>query len=403
MAMQRKVKALTIDVAKGEWEKSRGFVMREVPMPVLDEKKNPDDALSVVLKIKYAGVCGSDRGLWYRTAFSDMVHDSLSREGKSVRITGHEFVGEIVAMGSMVQRLYYDLDEMNPVKIQVGSLVSGDSHVTCGRCYQCRLGEEHVCLNEAILGISIDGIFAEYVKIPAKNLWAIDSRRIRAEIASIMDPFGNAVHATTAVDMRGQRVAIMGAGAIGMFSILLARAFGAAKVIVADVNPANLAMAKRLGAHETILITKKKKEHAWDADPEVVERVIELTYGKGVDVSMEMAGPPSSLNNCIMCTRRGGHVIAFGIKDGDMTIPDFSRSVIVRGLTVHGIIGRRIFGTWQIAQRVLSDKTNGIQEKIWKVMLKEGKGTVLDFKKFTPASFEKAMEKYPKILFRINA
>ena len=127
-----------------------------------------------------------------------------------------------------------------------------------------------------------------------------------------------------------------------MFSILLARNFGAVKIIAADVNPANLEMAKVLGAHETVLITQKQKQHEWESDPEVVDRIMELTYGKGVDISMEMAGPVSSLNNCIQSTRRGGHVIAFGIKDGDVTIPNFSRSVIVRGLTLHGIIGRRI-------------------------------------------------------------
>ena len=413
--MAETIKALTIDIEKDGWEKSpgrsgRGFVMREVPMPVLDEKKNPEDALSVILKIKYAGVCGSDRGMWFRSAFKDLVHDSLKREGKEMRITGHEFLGEIIEMGSMVKRLYNDLDENNPVKLEVGALASGDSHITCGRCYQCRLGEDHVCMNEAILGISIDGIFAEYVKIPAKNLWAVDESRIRPEIASILDPFGNAVHATTRVDMRGQRVAIFGAGPVGLFSVLLARNFGAAKIIAVDVNSDNLKMAKELGAHETVLIDpstklgagKKQKAHEWEHDPEVVARILELTYGKGVDISMEMAGPFSSVNNCIESTRRGGHIVLFGIKDGDITIPKFAARVIVRGLTLHGVIGREIFRTRQIAQRVLSDKTNGVQEAIWKTILKEGKGTILDFKSFTPESFEKAMNENPKIIFRIN-
>ena len=400
--MAKIVKALTLDLKEDEWEKSRGFVMRDVPMPALDEEKNPEDALSVILRIRYAGVCGSDRGLWYRAAFKDMVHDSLEREGKSMRIMGHEFVGEIVEVGSMVERLYHDPDAKNPTKIEVGALVSGDSHVTCGRCYQCRIGEGHVCLNEAILGISIDGIFAEYVKIPARNLWAVDERRVRPEIAAIYDPFGNAVHASTVVDMRGQRVAIMGAGPIGLFCILLARNFGASKIIAVDINPENLKMAKELGAHETIFIKKKHKAHDWEHDPEVVDAIEEHTYGKGVDIAMEMAGPASSLNNCILSARRGGHVVAFGIKDGNLTIPNFSRNVIVRGLTIHGIIGRRIFSTWQIAQRVLSDKTNGIQEKIWDIILKKGTGTILDFKKFTPDGFEKAMNKHPKIVFKIN-
>ena len=161
-------------------------------------------------------------------------------------------------------------------------------------------------------------------------------------------------------------------------------------------------MAKECGAHETILIPKTKKEHGWEHDAGVVSRIMKLTYGKGVDISMEMAGPPSSLNNCILSTRRGGDVVAFGIKDGEFTIPNFSRNVIVRGLTIHGIIGRRIFRTWQIAQRVLSDKTNGVQDKIWNVILKKGKGTILDFNKFTPESFEKAMETNPKVIFKVN-
>ena len=400
--MKTSIHALTFDAQKDGWEKSKGFVLREVPMPVLDEQKNKEDALSVILKIRYAGVCGTDRGLWYRQAFKELMHRSLQSEGKTMRILGHEFVGEIVEMGSMVPRLYNDLDPNNPVKLEVGSLASGDSHVTCGRCYQCRIGEAHVCMNEAILGISIDGIFADYVKIPAKNLWAVDERRVRPEIAAIYDPFGNAVHASTVVDMRGQRVAVFGCGPIGMFAILLAQRFGAAKIIAVDVNDANLAMAKELGAHEIIKIEKKQKANEWESDPEVIARINELTYGKGVDIAMEMAGPASSLNNCILATRRGGHVIAFGIKDGAMTIPDFTPNVVVRGLTIHGIIGREIFKRWKVAQRMLSDKHNGIQEAIWNVILKKEEGTVLDMKSFMPESFETAMNAHPKILFKVN-
>mgnify|MGYP001618127557 FL=1 len=370
-------------------------------MPTLDEKKNPNDSTSVILKVRYAGVCGSDRGLWYRTAFKDLVHDSLKREKKNMRINGHEFVGEIINAGSMVKSLYYDTDPHNKAKIEIGSLVSGDSHVTCGRCYQCRIGEGHVCLNEAILGISIDGIFAEYVKIPAKNLWAVDESRLRPEIAAIYDPFGNAVHATTVTDFRGQRVAMFGCGPIGLFSVLLARHFGAAKIIAVDILEDNLNMARELGAHETILIPKTEKKNDWESDPSVVKQIIKLTYGKGVDISMEMAGPFSSVNNAIDSTRRGGDVIFFGIKDGNLTIPKFSR-LITRGLTIHNIIGREIFRTWQIAQRILNDKTNGIQDAIWNVILKKGKGTILPFKDFQPKNFEKAMNENPKVIFKIN-
>lgn len=394
-------KGLVIDLSTQSWEESRGFSLTDLPMPTLDEAANPADAAAVILKVRYAGVCGSDLGLWNRSAFKDMFLAALARDGKTRRVVGHEFVGEIVEAGSMVKALYSDPDSQNLAKIEVGSLVSGDSHVTCGRCYQCRLGEGHVCLDEAILGISIDGIFAQYVKIPAKNLWSIDASRVRPEIAAIFDPFGNAVHACTKADMRGQRVAIFGCGPIGLFSLLLARNFGAAKVIMVDINPANLAMAKKLGADETIQIEPKTKTADWQADPEVMERIMELTYGKGVDVAMEMAGPPSSVNNAIDSTRRGGQVILFGIKDGDLTIPNFSR-VIVRGLTIHNVIGRRLFGTWQITQRVLSHKANGIQQAIWETILNGGQDTILPLPDFTPEAFEAATRQHPKLLFKIN-
>ncbi|MEK7083868.1 MAG: alcohol dehydrogenase catalytic domain-containing protein, partial [Patescibacteria group bacterium] len=284
------IHALTLDLVQDGWETSRGFVKREIPMPTLNEKDHPQDALSVIVKVMYAGVCGSDRGMWHRQAFTEMFKNALAKEEKTLRILGHEFVGEVVAAGSLVSSTYYDID--------VGKHVSGDSHVTCGKCYQCRLGEAEVCQDQAIFGISIDGIYAEYVKIPAKNLWAVDLNRIRPEVCAIYDPFGNAVHALSKTDVRGARIAIFGCGQIGMFAILLARQFGAAKVIGVDVNPANLAVAKALGAHEVIQITPAQKAHEYDCDAGVIAQIMELTYGKGVDVSLEMAGFNSSVNNC---------------------------------------------------------------------------------------------------------
>lgn len=395
------IKALTFDTTKDQWEGSRGFVMRDIPMPALDPN-DPADATAVILKVRYAGFCGSDRGIWYRNAFRDMIHDSLGRQDATQRVLGHEFVGEIVEAGAMVETLYSDPDPNNRAKVRVGALVSGDSHVTCGKCYQCRLGEANVCANDSILGISIDGIFAEYVKIPAKNLWPIDEERIRPEIAAIMDPFGNAVHAISKIKaIGGARVAVLGCGPIGLFSILLLREFGAAKIIAVDINPDNLAMAKELGAHETVQISGGAKANAWEHDPEVVERVMELTYGKGVDVAMEMAGPASSLNNALEVTRRGGEVVLFGVKDGDFTIPKFSR-FIVKGLTVYGVIGREIFKTWQTSQRILSDHSNGLQDKMWNVILKGGQGTIVDFAGYDQAEFEKALNAHPKVVFKVN-
>ncbi len=392
---------LIIDTTNQPWDESRGFQLAELERPSLDEAHNSDDASSVIVKVKYAGVCGSDRGLWYRNAFKDQFLAALERDKKPSRVVGHEFVGEVVEVGSKVNSLYWDPDPKNVAKIEVGSLVSGDSHVTCGKCYQCRLGEANVCMNEAILGITIDGIFAQYVKLPAKNLWAMDSSRIRPEVAAIMDPFGNAIHALSKVDVRGQRVAIFGAGPIGLFSVLIAQKFGAAKVIAVDVSAANLELAKRCGADETILIEPSEKANAWEHDTSVIERIRELTYGKGVDVSMEMAGPASSVNNAIDSTRRGGHVILFGVKDGDMTIPHFPR-LIVAGLTIHCVIGREIFKTWQLSQRVLSQTSNGVQDKVWNVILNGGKDTVLNLSEFDPAVFEQTMNEHPKLIFNME-
>jgi len=385
----KNIPALTIDLQQDGWETSRGFIKRDIEMPSLDEQTRPEDAVSVIVKVEYAGVCGSDRGIWNRNSFTDLFRESLSKEQKPMRILGHEFVGEVVEAGSLVASMY---------DIHVGNPVSGDSHVTCGKCFQCRIGEQEVCQDQKILGISTNGIFATYVKIPAKNLWVVDFTRVRKELCALYDPFGNAVHCLTKVDVRGARVAIFGAGQIGMFVILLARQFGAAKVIAIDVNPEQLTIAKELGAHETILIEKTDKAHAYDADAHVIDRIMELTYGKGVDVSLEMSGYNSSVVNSIEATRAGGDVIWFGIKDGDMTIPNFSR-VIVKGLTIHNVIGRQIFQTWQIAQRVLSDKTNGIQDKMWNIIMKDGDGTVIKLSEYTPEMFEEKMKSHPKLVF----
>lgn len=386
------ITALTLDLKKDGWKESKGFIKREVPMPTLDEAKTPADSASVIVKVDYAGVCGSDRGIWNRTAFTELFKSALLRDNKSLRILGHEFVGTVVEAGSAVDDLY---------GVKVGDPVSGDSHVTCGKCFQCRIGEQEVCQDQKILGISTDGIFAEYVKIPAKNLWVVDYARVRPEICALYDPFGNAVHALSKVDMRGARVAIFGCGQIGMFSILLARQFGAAKVIAVDVNKENIEMAKKLGAHEGIFIESKDKEHGYDHDPEVIARIKELTYGKGVDVSMEMAGFNSSLNNCIAATRFGGDIILFGIKDGDFTIPHFS-DLVIKGITLHSIIGRQIFRTWQIGQRVLSDTTNGVQDNMWNIIMRGGDETIIKLSEFTPERMEERMAKYPKLVFDIQ-
>lgn len=388
VSSSKQIPALTFDAKIDGWKTSVGFIKRLVPMPALNEKKDSRDALCAIIRVRYAGMCGTDRGIWKRQVFEELIHFSLAREKKTLRILGHEFVGNVIEAGSQVGNLY---------GIKKGDDVSGDSHITCGRCFQCRVGEQEVCQDQTILGIGIDGIFAEYIKIPAKNLWAVDFKRVRPEIAAMYDPFGNAVHACSKVDLRGRRVAILGCGPIGMFAVLLARAFGAAKVIAADVNKKNLALAKRLGAHEAIFLALEKPSLTPRAHQGLEKEIARLTYGKGVDVAFEMAGPNASLINAIAITRSGGDVILFGLKDGDVILPRFNQAII-KGLTLHGVIGRQIFSTWQTAQRMLSDKANGIQEKIWRVILKQGKDTIIPFSSYSKELLEEKMGKHAKIL-----
>ncbi|MFA4872892.1 MAG: alcohol dehydrogenase catalytic domain-containing protein [Patescibacteria group bacterium] len=387
--MSASIQALTLDLEKDGWETSRGFMKREVLYPELNERLDPKEAAFIILKILYAGICGSDRGIWKRQAFSEMIHTSLKREGKRMRILGHEFLGEVVAAGSQVEHLY---------GIKEGDMVTGDSHVTCGKCLQCRTGMQEVCQDQLILGISIDGVFAEYVKLPARNLWRVDTGAVRPEICAIYDPIGNAVHALTSLELRGATVAIFGCGQIGLFSIALARRYGASLIIGIDTDRSQLDMAKALGAHHTIKIERKDKAHEYAADTEVVEAIKGITRGKGVNIAMEMAGFNSSVNNCLEAVRPGGHVVFFGIKDGDFVITNFSR-MVMKGITIHNIIGRQIFNTWHTMHRLLSDVSNGLQDDIWNIILRGGNGTVIPLSAFTPELLEQKMAEHPKLIF----
>lgn len=383
------IQALTLDLEKDGWEASRGFVKREVLYPELNERLEPKEATFVVLKMRYAGVCGSDRGIWKRQAFSEMMRTSIAREGKQMRILGHEFLGEVVAAGSQVEHLY---------GIHAGDTVTGDSHVTCGKCLQCRTGIQEVCQDQLILGISIDGVFAEYVKLPAKNLWRVDTSTVRSEVCAIYDPIGNAVHALSKVELRGATIAVFGCGQIGLFSVALARRYGASLIIGIDTDVRQLEMAKALGAHETVKIERKSKTHEYGADMEAVDSIKTLTRGKGVNVAMEMAGFNSSVNNSLEAVRPGGHAVFFGIKDGDFVITNFSR-MVMKGITIHNIIGRQIFKTWHTMHRLLSDASNGLQDDIWNIILRGGNGTIIPLSAFTPELMEAKMAEHPKLIF----
>ncbi len=423
------MKALVFDTTLGSWETTRGFDLQDVPEPVLDEKKNPADADKVILKVHYAGICGTDRGIWNRAAFRDQILGSIKAEGGTRRILGHEFFGEIVAMGSKV-------NETAPYPLKVGDFASPESHVVCNKCFQCMRGEKHVCTNEKILGISHDGGFAEFVKLPGHIVWKTDTSAIRPELGAMQEPFGNAVHAGSKVPLKGKTIAIFGLGPIGLFLTLVARGLGASTIIGVEPNPVSQDMAKRLGIDYVIPLSPLPKGVSpssgtgvvsplvkgalpssagglsqppkaapfvngdYHRDESVIKHIEELTGGLGVDVSFEMAGFNSSFNNAVFSTRRGGDMIAFGIKTGDFVLEDYNR-FIVRGLTIHAVIGRRLPETWEMTQKLFADRSNKIQENIWNVILDRGKGTILPLAEYTKDAFEKRMAEHPKILIEI--
>ena len=401
------MKALIFDKSKSDWDSSRGFELAEVPMPKITSGEE------VLIKIHYAGVCGSDKGMWNRQAFKDQILGSLEAEKKNIRVLGHESFGEIVEVGPQAARAY---------KLKKGDFVSCESHVVCNQCFQCRNGEKHVCTNEKILGISHDGCFAEYLKVPGHIVWKTDTAKIRPEVAATQEPFGNAVHAASKVPLKDKTIAIFGLGPIGLFLALVARGLGAKEIIGIEPNPISQEMARKLGIdyviplknhpHLTSPIKGEEKRKSsppsvggvrgggdYFYDQDVVAEILKITNGVGVDVSYEMAGFNSSFNNALAATRRGGQVILFGIKTGDFVLQDYNR-FIVRGLTLHAVIGRQIWQTWETTRKLMESVDNGIQEKIFNIILNRGEGTILPITEYSKERFEKMMAEHPKFLLQ---
>jgi threonine 3-dehydrogenase len=377
--------ALVVD--RDAWDTTRGFRKTRVERPALDESRSPQDAQNVIVQVLYAGVCGTDRGIYERSSLRDTILRSLDLEGKKERVLGHELVGRIVEAGSEVQVLF---------GYRIGQIVSTESHVFCGRCYQCRLGQTHICSDDRIIGVSRDGGFAEYIKLPAKVLWPTDTEKIALEVAAIQEPFGNAVHACTRLDLRGKTVGIFGTGTIGLFATMIAKPLGAARVIGIEPLAERRELALRAGAD---LVLPVRRASGAASDPELLDAVRAHTGGVGLDVALEMSGFNASVNNAIQATRRGGEVVLFGLHSGDFTIERFER-VIMNGLTLTSVIGREIFRTWTFTQRLLEDRRNGIQDKIVELILHGGPDGILDIADFDTERFERMMREYPKILVR---
>ncbi len=385
------MKALILSVSRTTWATSKGYTLSEVPAPKLDEKLDPEDAHRVLIEPIFAGVCGTDKGIWFRKAFREAILSHMEQDQRPHFVMGHELLGRIIEIGSEVKRAG---------RFYQGQVVGAESHIFCGKCPMCIAGNQHVCANERIIGVTWDGVFAERVKLPANVLWPTVLEKIRPEVAAIQEPFGNAVHVCTPnmlgsdlkqSELRGKTVAVFGCGTIGLFSILVARAMGARKVIGIEPNAKNKQRALDCGADKVI-----------DPSDNSAEEVKSFFEGYGADYCLEMSGFPSSLQQAIKGARRGGHVALFGLSSGDVTIPQFEE-LITAGKRLHAIVGRRCFSTWEITKQLLEDKANGIQDQVWKHVLEEGKGTILPLAEFTPERFERNLTEHPKTLVKISS
>lgn len=269
----------------------------------------------VLVRVEAASVCGTDVHLYDWNAWAaGRVHPP--------RIMGHEMGGTVIAAGE-------GAGEVAP-----GTRVAVESHVVCGHCPECQRGDFHVCANTRILGVDIDGVFAPEVVLPARNLWPA-AADLSPDIAALMEPFGNAVHACSAGRLRGQSVVVFGCGPIGCAAIAIARAENAARVVAVDRNRYRLELAERMGAHALV-----------DAGVDDVEASVLRAAGGPLDCALEMSGAPSATTAACRLVRPGGWISLLGIGDSP-TMIDLSRDVVMKGLTLFGITGRRLFSTWE--------------------------------------------------------
>jgi len=268
----------------------------------------------VLIKIKTTAICGTDMHIYN--------WDEWSQNTIPVPMTvGHEFVGVIEAIGEGVNGF------------SIGDRVSGEGHITCGHCRNCRAGRRHLCRNTLGVGVNRAGAFAEYLSIPAVNAFKLPED-ITDDMAAIFDPFGNAVHTALSFDLVGEDVLITGAGPIGIMAAAVCRHVGARHVVITDVNDYRLDLAKKMGATRTINV----------AEEELSDVMTELGMTEGFDVALEMSGVPSAVKSMLLAMNNGGKIAMLGIPPSDMAV-DWNQ-VIFKGLQIKGIYGREMFETW---------------------------------------------------------
>src|SRR5579875_993332 len=294
-----------------------GMEMREVPVPSI----GPDD---VLIAVETASVCGTDLHIFQWDPWAQ-------NRIKPPYVPGHEFSGTVAAVGERV------------TNVRPGDFVSAEMHVACGHCLQCKTGQAHVCQFVKILGVDADGAFADYVRIPASNVWKLDPV-IPRDWGSLFDPFGNAVHTVLSGPIAAQTVLVTGCGPIGLFSIAVAKACGATRVFAIEPNAHRRDLATRMGADEVLD----------PGDPATETVVKDATWGNGVDVLLEMSGHAGAIRQGFRLLRNGGRASLLGLPSKPVEL-ELADAIIFKGATVHGINGRKMYETWLQAEALLRD------------------------------------------------
>lgn len=289
----------------------------------LEEKPVPEPGVSdVLIKIRKTAICGTDVHIYN--------WDAWSRKTIRVPMTiGHEFAGVVAAVGSHVK----DFRE--------GDVVSGEGHIVCGHCRNCLAGRRHLCPNTSGVGVNRDGAFAEYLCIPQTNVWYADPS-ISPELLAVFDPFGNAAHTALSFDVLGEDVLITGAGPIGVMAAAIVRHAGARHVVISDLNPYRLELARRMGATHAVNLA---------AGETVAEAQRKLRMKEGFDVGLEMSGSAAALRDMIGNMCHGGRIAMLGIPE-ENTVVDWNK-IVFNMLTVKGIYGREMYETWYKMQAML--------------------------------------------------
>jgi len=292
-----------------------GLWLEHVPIPAI----GPNDVLIKVLK---TGICGTDLHVFNWDPWA-------RRHIEPPRIIGHEFVGEIVELGSEVKGY------------AAGARVTAEGHITCGICHNCRAGRRHLCAHAVGIGGGRDGAFAEYLAMPAFNLWPVPAD-IPSELAAIFDPFGNAVHCALSFPVAGEDVLITGAGPIGIMAAAVCRFIGARHVVISDVNDQRLQLAARMGASRIVNV----------ASNSIAEVMDDLQLPDGFDIGLEMSGNADAFNDLLRSMSNGAHVALLGFLPTSTEIN--WDDVILKGLFLKGIYGREMFETWYRMTRLVT-------------------------------------------------